>query len=141
MIRKSPNGDLPVIRETAYVDNATRRSSAARWWLYENVFTGSYAVIRADEVDKKGELEAIVIGAHANIQGGAAIHSKAGGLAHIGRHTSMAHRSIVHGPCGVGDNVFTGFNPVLFNCAVGDRSVARANQELVKGCKKSQNEF
>ena len=57
MIRKNPNGDLPVIHESAYVDQT-----------------------------------AILCG-----------------------------KVIVH------DNVFIGFNPVLFNCKVGNHSVVRHN--------------
>lgn len=34
---------------------------------------------------------------------------------------------IVHGPCIVGDNVFIGFNSVLFNCTVKRRCVVRHN--------------
>ena len=45
----------------------------------------------------------------------------------IGEFTSIAHRSIVHGPCTVGDRVFIGFNSVLFNCVVGNRCVVRHN--------------
>ena len=43
------------------------------------------------------------------------IHSKSGAAVTIGQHTSIAHRSIVHGPCTVGDRVFIGFNSVLWN--------------------------
>ncbi|MDP1045039.1 hypothetical protein Q6332_28685, partial [Klebsiella pneumoniae] len=51
----------------------------------------------------------------------------------IGEFSSIAHRSIVHGPCTVGDRVFIGFNSVLFNCAVGDGCVVRtrAQQQLL----------
>lgn len=50
-----------------------------------------------------------------------------------GRGSSIAHRSIVHGPCMVGDNVSVGFNSVLFNCTVGDGSVIRHNF-VAEGC-------
>lgn len=100
MIRRNPNGDVPVVR--------------------------------ADEVDDDGEMEPIVIGANSNIQDGVVIHCKAGGVV-IGCGTSIAHRSIVHGPCSVGDNVFIGFNSVLFNCTVGNGSVVRHNS-VVEGC-------
>ena len=131
MIRQNPSGDLPLIHESAYVDNTA--ILCGKVIVHENVFIGPYAVIRADEVDEDGQLEPIVIGAHSNIQDGVVIHSKAGGLVKIGEHTSIAHRSIVHGPCVVGDNVFIGFNSVLFNCVVGDRSVVRHNS-VVEGC-------
>jgi carbonic anhydrase/acetyltransferase-like protein (isoleucine patch superfamily) len=131
MIRKNPNGDLPVIHETAYVDATA--IVCGKVIVHENVFIGPYAVIRADEVDENGQMEAIVIGAHSNIQDGVVIHSKAGAPVKVGEYTSIAHRSIVHGPCAVGDNVFIGFNSVLFNCVVGDRSVVRHNS-VVEGC-------
>lgn len=136
MVRKNPSGDLPVIHESAYVDKTA--IICGKVIIGENVFVGPYAVIRADEVDENGEMEAIVIGAHSNIQDGVVIHSKAGGEVIIGEHTSIAHRSIVHGPCVVGDHVFIGFNSVLFNCSVGHRSVVRHNS-VVEGCNIPEN--
>ncbi len=131
MIRKNPNGDLPVIHESAFVDPTA--ILCGKIIVGENVFIGPYAVIRADEVNEKGDMEPIIIGAHSNIQDGVVFHSKAGGLVRIGEHTSIAHRSIIHGPCVVGDHVFIGFNTVLFNCVVGSRSVVRHNS-VVEGC-------
>jgi carbonic anhydrase/acetyltransferase-like protein (isoleucine patch superfamily) len=131
MIRRNPNGDVPVVHESAFVDPTA--ILCGKVVVEENVFIGPYAVIRADEVDEHGEMEPIVIGADSNIQDGVVIHCKAGGGVYIGRGSSIAHRSIVHGPCTVGDNVFIGFNSVLFNCAVGDGSVVRHNS-VVEGC-------
>lgn len=131
MIRRNPSGHLPVIHDTAFVDPTA--ILCGKIIVEENVFIGPYAVIRADEVDDNGEMEPIVIGAHSNIQDGVVIHCKAGGGVTIGRSTSIAHRSIVHGPCTVGDNVFVGFNSVLFNCIVSDGSVVRHNS-VVEGC-------
>ncbi len=132
MIRRNPSGDLPVVHDTAFVDPTA--ILCGKVVVEENVFIGPYAVIRADEVDENGEMEAIVIGANSNIQDGVVIHCKAGGGVIIGEGSSIAHRSIVHGPCKVGDNVFIGFNSVLFNCTVGDGSVVRHNS-VVEGCK------
>ncbi|MBC2730105.1 carbonate dehydratase [Thiobacillus sp.] len=131
MIRKNPSGHLPVVHDTAFVDPTA--ILCGKVIVEENVFIGPYAVIRADEVDDNGEMEPIIIGAHSNIQDGVVIHCKAGGGVTIGRSTSIAHRSIVHGPCTVGDNVFVGFNSVLFNCIVSDGSVVRHNS-VVEGC-------
>ncbi len=131
MIRKNPSGDLPLIAESAYVDPTA--IICGKIIVGENVFIGPYAGIRADEVNAQGGMEPIIIGANSNIQDGVVIHSKSGGLVKIGEYTSIAHRSIVHGPCIVGDHVFIGFNSVLFNCAVGDRSVVRHNS-VVEGC-------
>lgn len=125
MIRKNPSGDLPVIHESAFVDPTA--IICGKVFINENVFIGPYAVIRADEVNADGEMDPIIIGANSNIQDGVVIHSKSGALVQIGEHTSIAHRSIVHGPCVVGDNVFIGFNSVLFNCTVKRRCVVRHN--------------
>jgi len=131
MIRKNPSGDLPVIHESAFVDPTA--IICGKVFIGENVFIGPYVVIRADEVDERGGMEPIIIGANSNIQDGVVIHSKSGARVQIGEHTSIAHRSIVHGPCVVGDNVFIGFNSVLFNCVVGRRCVVRHNS-VVEGC-------
>ncbi|MFZ3041854.1 MAG: carbonate dehydratase [Thiobacillus sp.] len=131
MIRRNPSGHLPVVHDSAFVDPTA--ILCGKVIVEENVFIGPYAVIRADEVDENGEMEAIVIGANSNIQDGVVIHCKAGGGVTIGRGSSIAHRSIVHGPCTVGDNVFVGFNSVLFNCIVGEGSVVRHNS-VVEGC-------
>lgn len=131
MIRKNPSGDLPVIAESAYVDKTA--IICGKVIIAENVFVGPYAVIRADEVDSNGSMEPITIGANSNIQDGVVIHSKSGAAVTIGEFTSIAHRSIVHGPCSVGNRVFIGFNSVLFNCTVGDGSVVRHNS-VVDGC-------
>ena len=131
MTRRNPRGDLPVVHETAFVDPTA--ILCGHIIIGENVFIGPYAVIRADEVDDAGNMEPIVIGAHSNIQDGVVIHSKAGGRVEIGEYTSIAHRSIVHGPCKVGNRVFIGFNSVLFNCVVGEGSVVRHNS-VVEGC-------
>ena len=97
MIRKNPSGDLPVIAESAYVDKTA--IICGKVVIGDNVFVGPYAVIRADEVDADGQMQAITIGANSNIQDGVVIHSKSGAAVTIGQHTSIAHRSIVHGPC------------------------------------------
>jgi carbonic anhydrase/acetyltransferase-like protein (isoleucine patch superfamily) len=131
MIRKNPSGDLPVIAESAFVD--TTAIICGKVIIGENVFIGPYAVIRADEVNAEGSMDPIIIGANSNIQDGVVIHSKSGGLVKIGEYTSIAHRSIVHGPCQVGDHVFLGFNSVLFNCTIGSGSVVRHNS-VVEGC-------
>ena len=131
MIRRNPSGHLPQVHDTAFVDPTA--ILCGKVVVEEHVFIGPYAVIRADEVDAHGDMEAIIIGAASNIQDGVVIHCKAGGGVRIGRGSSIAHRSIVHGPCTVGDNVFVGFNSVLFNCTVGDGSVVRHNS-VVEGC-------
>jgi carbonic anhydrase/acetyltransferase-like protein (isoleucine patch superfamily) len=128
MIRKNPSGDIPFVHESAFVDPTA--ILCGKIIVGENVFIGPYAVIRADEVNERGDMEPIIIGANSNIQDGVVIHSKSGALVKIGMHTSIAHRSIVHGPCVIGDRVFIGFNSVLFNCKVGEGTVVRHNSVI-----------
>ncbi|WP_321325578.1 carbonate dehydratase [Thiomicrorhabdus sp.] len=131
MIRKNPTGDMPSVHASAFVDPTA--ILCGKIIVEENVFIGPYAVIRADETNDVGEMEPIIIGAHSNIQDGVVIHSKAGAEVNIGERTSIAHRSIVHGPCNVGSDVFIGFNSVLFNCCVADQVVVRHNS-VIEGC-------
>ena len=131
MIRRNPSGDLPQIHSSAFVDPTA--ILCGKVIVSENVFVGPCAVIRADEVNELGEMEPITIGAHSNIQDGVVIHSKAGAAVIIGEKTSIAHRSIIHGPCEIGCGVFIGFNSVLFNCKVGNDVVVRHNS-VVDGC-------
>ncbi|MCR4531969.1 gamma carbonic anhydrase family protein [Acinetobacter venetianus] len=125
MLRKNPSGHLPVIDESAYVDQTA--IICGKVIVQANVFIGPYAVIRADETNENGEMEPIIIGANSNIQDGVVIHSKAGAAVIIGESSSIAHRSIIHGPCSIGHHVFVGFNSVLFNCKIGNHSAIRHN--------------
>lgn len=132
MIRRNPRGDLPVVAESAFVDPTAILCGLVI--VEDDVFIGPYAVIRADETDADGGMEPIRIGRGSNIQDGVVIHSKSGAAVTIGSRSSIAHRSIVHGPCTVGDEVFIGFNSVLFNCTIGDRAAVRHNS-VVEGCR------
>ncbi|CZF78631.1 Carnitine operon protein CaiE [Grimontia celer] len=125
MLRKNPNGDMPVVSENAFVDPTA--IICGKVIIEDNVFIGPYAVIRADEVNEAGEMEPILIKCDTNIQDGVVIHSKAGAAVTIGERTSIAHRSIIHGPCEVCDDVFIGFNSVVFNAVVGKHCVIRHN--------------
>ena len=124
MIRKNPRGDVPIVHESSFVDPTA--ILCGRVLVYENVFIGPYAVIRADEVDENGHMEPILIGANSNIQDGVVIHSKSGAAVTIGERTSIAHRA-------VGDGVSIGFNTVLFRCDVGKGCVLEHNS-VVDGC-------
>jgi carbonic anhydrase/acetyltransferase-like protein (isoleucine patch superfamily) len=136
MIRKNPRGDMPQVHPDAFVDPTAIVCGLVV--IEENVFIGPYAVIRADEIDEHGHIEPIVIKAHSNIQDGVVIHSKSGAKVTIGEHTSIAHRAIVHGPCEINDNVFVGFNSVLFNCKINSGCVVRYNA-VVDGCELPAN--
>lgn len=96
---------MPQIHQSAYIDQTA--IICGKVIIHANVFVGPYAVIRADETDENGDMEPIVIGANSNIQDGVVIHSKAGAAVQIGENSSIAHRSIIHGPCVIGARVLS----------------------------------
>ncbi len=125
MLRKNPSGHYPQVSPEAFIDPTA--ILCGHVIVEDNVFIGPYAVIRADEVDESGNMQPIVIKRDSNIQDGVVIHSKAGAAVIVGERTSIAHRSIVHGPCEVGDDVFIGFNTVAFRTRIGNGCVIRHN--------------
>ncbi|MCG9681471.1 carbonate dehydratase [Vibrio sp. Isolate23] len=136
MLRRNPSGHMPVVSETAFIDPTA--IICGKVIIEDNVFIGPYAVIRADEVNDQGDMEPIIIKRDTNIQDGVVIHSKSGASVTIGERSSIAHRSIIHGPCDICDDVFIGFNSVIFNAAIGKGCVIRHNcvvdgQDLPEG--------
>jgi len=125
MLRRNPSGHYPQVSANAFIDPTA--IICGHVIIEDNVFVGPYAVIRADEVDESGHMEPIVIKQDSNIQDGVVIHSKAGAAVTIGERSSIAHRSIVHGPCEVGDDVFIGFNTVIFRAHISSGCVIRHN--------------
>ncbi|MBF9003113.1 MULTISPECIES: DapH/DapD/GlmU-related protein [Vibrio] len=125
MIRKNPSGQLPHISPKAFIDPTA--IICGHVIIEDNVFVGPYVVIRADEVNAEGTMEPIIIKQDSNLQDGVVIHSKDGAAVTVGARSSIAHRSIVHGPCTVGDDVFIGFNTVIFNTHIGNGCVIRHN--------------
>lgn len=128
MLRKNPTGHYPEVSSEAYIDNTA--IVCGKVIIEDNVFIGPYAVIRADEIDDNGEMEPITIRRDSNIQDGVVIHSKAGARVTVGERTSIAHRSIIHGPCEIGDDVFIGFNTVVFNSTINNGCVVRHNSVI-----------
>lgn len=125
MLRKNPSGHLPSVSEKAFIDPTA--IVCGKVIVEDNVFIGPYAVIRADEVNENGDMDPITIKRDTNIQDGVVIHSKAGAAVTIGERSSIAHRSIIHGPCEVGDDVFIGFNTVVFRSVIDNGCVIRHN--------------
>ena len=116
-IRPNPKGDWPDIHPTTYVDPTAQVIGCVR--IGPRVFLGPNAVIRADEVDKNGQVSPIVVEAECNVQDGVIIHGLAGTEVTIGRRTSLAHGAIIHGPCRIGERCFVGFGAVVFKAKVG----------------------
>jgi carbonic anhydrase/acetyltransferase-like protein (isoleucine patch superfamily) len=125
MLRKNPSGQSPNVSEGAFIDATAL--ICGHVIIEDNVFVGPYAVIRADEEDRQGNVAPITIKEGANVQDGVVIHALAGTEVVIGSCSSIAHRAIVHGPCIIGENVFIGFNSVIFRTNIADNCVIRHN--------------
>ena len=114
----NPNGDLPQVDPSAYIDAAARLIGNVR--VGGNVYVGPYAVIRADETGADGKVSPVIIEAECNVQDGVIIHALGGTEVRIGKRTSLAHGCVIHGPCTIGDNCFVGFNAVVYNSTLAE---------------------
>ena len=117
-LRANPNGDLPQVDGSAYIDPSARLIGNVH--VGANVYVGPYAVIRADEVDADGEVKPVSIGAGSNVQDGVIIHALGGTEVKVGKQTSLAHGCVIHGPCIIGNNCFIGFKAVVYNSVLAD---------------------
>ena len=137
-IRPNPCGDWPEVHPTAYIDPTAQ--VIGRVSIGPRVFVGPNAVIRADEFDTDGEVQAIVVEAESNVQDGVIIHALAGTQVTIGQRTSVAHGAIVHGPCRIGERCFVGFGAVIFKANV-DPGVFIAARAVVEEVDVPANTF
>ncbi len=113
MIRKNPQGDLPQIHKTAYVDSTAVIIGKVR--IGKNVFVGPGAVVRADEPNSS-----ITVKDNCNIQDRVIIHALENSSILIDKNTSLAHGCIIHGPCKIGKGCFIGFGSVIFKALIKD---------------------
>ncbi|MEN9230044.1 MAG: ribulose bisphosphate carboxylase small subunit [Thermostichus sp. DG02_5_bins_236] len=112
----------PDIDPSAYVHSFSNLIGDVR--VEAQVLIAPGTSIRADEGSP------FHIGEGSNIQDGVVIHGLEQGRVAgedgkpysvwIGRNTSIAHMSLIHGPAYVGNNCFIGFRSTVFNARVGD---------------------
>ena len=138
MIRSNPNGDLPKVDPTAYIDPSAQVIGNVH--IGAKVFVGPNAVVRADESDAKGQVHSIEIGSECNIQDGVIIHALGGTSVTIGKRTSLAHGCVVHGPCTIGKECFIGFRAVVYKAALEDGVFVNASA-VVQGVDLAANSF
>ncbi|MBW8002429.1 MAG: carbonate dehydratase [Planctomycetes bacterium] len=117
-VRANCNGDRPQVDSSAYIDASAQIIGNVR--IGAGVFVGPGAVVRADEVNDTGQVEAIEIGARSNVQDGVIIHAVGGAKVSVGEGTSLAHGCVIHGPCSIGDGCFIGFRAVVYKATLGD---------------------
>lgn len=117
-VRANCNGDRPQVDASAYIDASAQVIGNVR--IGVGVFVGPNAVVRADEVNGDGQVEAIEIGDRCNVQDGVIIHAIGGAKVSVGEESSLSHGCVIHGPCSIGDGCFIGFRAVVFKARLGD---------------------
>ncbi|MGE5396135.1 MAG: hypothetical protein ACM3MK_01220 [Chitinophagales bacterium] len=123
-LRKNPVGDQPQVDPSSYVDPTAVIIGPVR--IGKNCYIGPTVVVRADEVNpENGKVAPVIIGDGVNLQDGVIIHALAGCEVVVGNHCSLAHGSIVHGPCTVEDGSFVGFGALVFKARVGKGSMVK----------------
>ena len=101
-------GQRPTVHPTAWIAPSADLIGDVRLGEEASVWFG--ACIRADNTP-------IVIGARANIQEGAMLHSDPGAPCTVGEGCTVGHHAILHG-CTLGANVLVGMGATVLNRAV-----------------------
>ena len=120
MIKANPAGCSPDIDPSSHIDETAVIIGSVT--IGRNVFVGPGAVIRADETGSK-----IIINDNCNIQDRVIIHGLEHSVVAVDAHTSLAHGSIIHGPCSIGANCFIGFGSVVFKAEISNGVVIKHN--------------
>ncbi len=117
-IRPNLAGDYPQIDPTALIDPSAQIIGNVR--IDRDVFVGPLTVIRADQRGPDGKVAPIQIDREVNIQDGVIIHTDPGASVIIGPKTSVAHGSIIHGPCTIGRECFMAMGASLYKVTLED---------------------
>lgn len=117
---QNPQKQQPRISETVWISETAVIVGDVT--IADDVFVAPNAVVRADEPGSS-----IVIGSGSNVQDNVVIHALSNSEVLIGSSTSLAHGSIVHGPCLIGEGCFIGFGAVVFDCIIGNDTLVLHN--------------
>ena len=138
----NPQSVCPHVHPSAYVGPFS--SVIGDVTLGRNVFVAPLVSVRADEGTP------FYIGEDTNLQDGVILHGleheyvNVGGREysiHIGSRVSCAHGSLIHGPCRLGNNVFVGFNAIVFGAVVGAGSYVSAGALVTGGIRVPDGRF
>ncbi len=127
MILMEYNGKRPKIGKNVYI--------APTAVIIGDVEIGDHSSIWFHTV-LRGDIDAIRIGAHTNIQDNCTVHMDAGKPAIIGDWVTVGHNAVVHG-CTVEDDCLIGINATVLSGAmirrgsiVGGNALVREGQEV-----------
>jgi len=123
---------MPTVSNTAYVDDSATLIGDVR--IGEQVYIAPGVSLRADEAHP------IIIGDECNIQDCAVFHGLMGSSIELGRHVSIAHGAIIHGPLKIGDDSFVGFNSVVHASTLGNKCFV-GHSAVVIGIKLANGKF
>lgn len=122
---KECRGKTPVFgKDCWFAENATIVGDVE---MGDNCSVWFSAVIR-------GDVNAIKLGNHVNIQDGAVVHCTYQKTKTIlGNYVSVGHNAIVHG-CSVEDNVLIGMGAIVMdNCRIGSNVIIAAGAVVLEG--------
>ncbi len=128
MIIKSPfDGTTPKIHPTAFIAPDVVIIGDVEIGAYTNIWYGAKL---------RGDWGKIVIGENTSIQENVVLHTVPRLVCKIGSNVRLAHLSMCHGPCNVGDSSLVGINATILQnaklgkgCVLGAGSVLRDETE------------
>ena len=123
MIIKSPfDGTTPKIHPTAFIAPDVVIIGDVEIGAYANIWYGAKL---------RGDWGKIVVGENTSVQENAVLHTVPKLVCKIGRNVRLAHLSMCHGPCSVGDYSLVGINAtILHNAKLGKDCVLAAGSVL-----------
>jgi carbonic anhydrase/acetyltransferase-like protein (isoleucine patch superfamily) len=123
MIIKSPfDGTVPKIHPTAFIAPDVVIIGDVEVGAYVNIWFGAKL---------RGDWGKIIIGKNTSVQENAVLHSRPKEVCRIGNNVRLAHLSMCHGPCSVGDYSMVGINAtVLMGAKLGEGCVLAGGSVL-----------
>ncbi|MEM1506312.1 carbonate dehydratase [Domibacillus sp. 8LH] len=138
----NPIQRFPAIDRTAFISPFS--SVIGDVTIRNHVYIAPNVSIRADEGTP------FYIGSKTNLQDGVILHGLlnkqfiVGGKGYsifIGNEVTVAHKALIHGPCFIGNNVFVGFNSIVYNAIVEKGAFISYNAVVTNGVRIDQNKF
>ncbi|WP_050184181.1 carbonate dehydratase [Domibacillus robiginosus] len=138
----NPSQHFPTIDQTAFISPFS--SVIGNVFIRNHVYVAPTVSIRADEGAP------FYIGSKTNLQDGVILHGllnkrfsvgKMGYSIFIGNEVTLAHGTLVHGPCYIGNNVFVGFKSIVYDAIVEKEAFISYNAVVTNGVRIAQNKF
>lgn len=130
----NPYPEMPKIDHQAFLSPFTYIVGDVT--IQDNTYVGPFVSIRADEGSP------FYIGSSSNLQDGVILHGLKNQYVerngkrysiYIGNRVSCTHGSLIHGPCLIEDDVFVGFQSIVYNAQVGQGSFISSGAVVTKG--------